>query len=335
MRKIRSLQRTGGETFIVSLPKTWVKNLGLKQKDKVVLLEQENSSLVIYPLKFLDKKPKENISIIYSSLGDENTVIRECISNYLAGYDSFKIIFDKENIGEKSSIKNILRDKLIGIEVIEEDINSITIQVFAENKNTQLDRTLNRLYGIVYLMLESLLKAIRSERELLKEIIKLDDEVDRFYHFIARQINLAIEDPYLMLDLGVAKKSLLIEYRLFSKTLERIADHIESISRQLLETEEEIPHPLLEKILKLGEEIKKLFSKSVKTFINLDVKLAYSTAREIEVFLDKMYSSSDDLSESNLSIKLSTRMIKESLKRILEYSLDICELAINLDKLRK
>src|SRR5579875_3694199 len=193
VREIRSLQVTGGETYIVSLPKNWIKSLKLNPHDKVVMVENEDSSLAIYPAKLLDKKTKRSVTLMFEELMDENTLIRECIGSYLAGYTNIKIIFDKKNIQKKAFVKNTLRDKLIGIEVIEEGIDNMTIQVFAETKEAGLIKTLNRLFSVVFLMLENLLEGMKANLDILKEVSKLDDEVDRFYHFITRQINLAIE----------------------------------------------------------------------------------------------------------------------------------------------
>jgi len=337
VKEIRSLQVTGGNTFIVSLPKYWVKNLKLNPHDKVALIEREDSSLAIYPLKLLDKKIKKNITLYLEELGDENTLIRECIGSYLAGYSNIRIVFDKKNIHKKGYVKNALRDKLIGIEVIEEGIDNITIQVFAETKETGLIKTLQRLFSVVYLMLENALEGIKENSEILKEVSKLDDEVDRFYHFITRQINIAMEDPYSMLDLGVSKKTVLIEYRLFSKTLERIADHISLISRNYLEAQRRIDENSLKELLDIGNKVKDLFSKSSNSFFETKIKTARETALEIETFDLEIENSLKKIIEkiSEKEVIGLIRMIIESFKRIAEYSLDICELTINLEKLTK
>jgi phosphate uptake regulator len=41
----RKLQYTGGSSYIVSLPKKWIQELGLKQGDHVVILRQGDSTL--------------------------------------------------------------------------------------------------------------------------------------------------------------------------------------------------------------------------------------------------------------------------------------------------
>ncbi|HLI46556.1 MAG TPA: phosphate uptake regulator PhoU [Geobacterales bacterium] len=337
VREIRSLQVTGGETYIVSLPKNWIKSLKLNPHDKVVMVENEDSSLAIYPAKLLDKKTKRSVTLMFEELMDENTLIRECIGSYLAGYTNIKIIFDKKNIQKKAFVKNTLRDKLIGIEVIEEGIDNMTIQVFAETKEAGLIKTLNRLFSVVFLMLENLLEGMKANLDILKEVSKLDDEVDRFYHFITRQINLAIEDPYSMLDLGVSKKTVLIEYRLFSKTLERIADHISLISKNYVEAEKEIDKDVMEELLNIGSEVKALFMKASNAFLDNKVKMARENALEIEEFIAEIDASLEKITRQireRDALPL-VRMILESFRRIAEYSMDICELAINIEKLNK
>lgn len=328
MSEVRSLQLTGGATYIISLPKNWVDQNGLKPHDKLVILEQDDGSLVIYPMKIFNRKANKDIELNAGDLKNLGSLTRECIGYYLAGFDSLKITL-KNNEISKDDFKNQIREKLIGVEVIEEGIYSLSLQVFAENKETNIIRTLNRLYSLVFLMLENMLEGIKRDENTLKSVIKLDNEVDRFYHFITRQINLAIVDPYLMIDMGVSKKQVLIEYRLASKTLERIADHIEAISKYYLE-EKGISEEFKGVIIEIGKKIVKEFSKSFKALINADSKLAHDTIFELEETKEmiKRFRKEKE-SESNIM----NRMMLESFKRITEYSIDICELAINLSKL--
>jgi phosphate uptake regulator len=48
-QETRKIQYTGGSSYIVSLPKKWVQDLGLKQGDNVVILRQGNSLLQLAP----------------------------------------------------------------------------------------------------------------------------------------------------------------------------------------------------------------------------------------------------------------------------------------------
>ena len=45
----RKVQVTGGNSFVVSLPKSWVNDVGLHARDPVAVLVQPDSSLLIIP----------------------------------------------------------------------------------------------------------------------------------------------------------------------------------------------------------------------------------------------------------------------------------------------
>ena len=45
----RKIQYTGGSSYIVSLPKKWVQDLGLKQGDHVLIRREGNSLLQLTP----------------------------------------------------------------------------------------------------------------------------------------------------------------------------------------------------------------------------------------------------------------------------------------------
>jgi phosphate uptake regulator len=55
----RKIQYTGGSSYIVSLPKKWVQDLGLKQGDHVVILRQGNSLLQLAPPQNVCQKNKK------------------------------------------------------------------------------------------------------------------------------------------------------------------------------------------------------------------------------------------------------------------------------------
>lgn len=49
--EMRKIQFTGKSSYIVSLPKEWVMDLGLKQGDQVTIVRQGTSTLQITPSK--------------------------------------------------------------------------------------------------------------------------------------------------------------------------------------------------------------------------------------------------------------------------------------------
>ena len=48
----RKIQFTGKSSYIVSLPKQWINELGLKQGDQVRMVRKGSSTLEVFPPKF-------------------------------------------------------------------------------------------------------------------------------------------------------------------------------------------------------------------------------------------------------------------------------------------
>ncbi|MCH8084939.1 MAG: AbrB/MazE/SpoVT family DNA-binding domain-containing protein, partial [Thaumarchaeota archaeon] len=62
----RKIQFTGKSSYIVSLPKPWVIELGLKKGDQIRMIRKGSSTLELYPPKFeskIQKKEDETIEI--------------------------------------------------------------------------------------------------------------------------------------------------------------------------------------------------------------------------------------------------------------------------------
>jgi Phosphate uptake regulator len=252
MSEIRNVQKTGKATYIVSLPKSWVISNNIKAHDKLVILENEDGSLTIYPHGKLKKREENNIIINFSDYNSYEEVLRECIAFYLAGYNLIKIINVTSNIEE---LKNELRERLVGVEIIEETINSFTLQVFTSSIEINIEKILNRMFSMVYLMFENFISLLKGEINYYERIIKLDTDVDRFYNFISRQINLALNNSYLLYELGLNKKLDCIEYKLVARSLERIADHIEEMVVNFTKVSSIVPDTI-DEIIELAEKIK-------------------------------------------------------------------------------
>jgi len=330
VKEIRNVQVTGGGTYIVSLPKEWVKSNNIKPQDKIVILEQEDSSLLIYVWKDIKKREEKIASLNLEEYEDFDSIIRECIACYLVGYNKINLKFGKKTLDYKEKIKEILRNRLVGIEFLEENIDSLYVQVFSIAE-MYLSKAFSRLYSLVYLMLENLSYALKENMEIFNKISKLDDEVDRIYNLINRQINLAINNVYLMPDLGITKRSELIGYRLNGKTLERIADHIENISNELSNSYSSFDKSIIKTLHALSETSKNLLKNAYNSYVEKDKIIANNTIKECFDKIKDLLQIEKSIFNYKLNQEaiISLRVILDSFKRIIEYSIDICEFAID------
>ena len=116
----RKVQVTGGNSFVVSLPKTWVNDVGLRASDPVAVMVQPDSSLLIVPRRDIRVSPKSEAILQSGQSQDKDFLLRHFISYYLAGYDTIRIALGKSDAALRGFIREGIRRKLVGVEINEE-----------------------------------------------------------------------------------------------------------------------------------------------------------------------------------------------------------------------
>mgnify|MGYP000235727098 CR=1 FL=1 len=331
-RNLRKVQLTGGSTLIVSLPKEWVKNVGLSPGSYVSVQIQPDGSLKITPVSHLERMSSEATMVVTEEMSSD-TVIREFLSRYLAGYNLIRIEFKNEGRIHKGTIKRVIQHKVIGMEVIEESAEGMLIQCLANHSELPVRTALRRMSNITLSMLDDLIKGMEQGKyEIIKELPPRDDNVDKFYIFILRQLKMVMLGLLSPEDIGTHDLRECLGLRLVIKSIERIADHVANSAHYLGEIKGEIHSELLLKLCELGRESRKLYSNSIKAFFKSDALLAHEVADDIKY----VYKLENEVVASVISKLIDVRdatllrLVAESLRRIADYSTDICEITINL-----
>jgi len=183
--EIRKVQTTGGSSYIITLPKTWVKKLNIKKNDPLGLVVQPDGSLVI--TKNVGEEQEERVMEIDVAGVDTETYLFRClIGAYIAGYNAIKI-------KSKSTIPPFVRavvmkftQATIGQEVVEETDNSIIIKDLLNPAEMPFERSIRRMYTIARGMHRDAISMLRNRNKMLAEDIShRDNDVDKLYWLIA------------------------------------------------------------------------------------------------------------------------------------------------------
>lgn len=328
----RKVQVTGGNSFVVSLPKTWVTDVGLRAKDPVAVLVQPDSSLLIVPRSDIRTAPKSE-AIIEAAQGlDKDFLLRHFISYYLAGYDTIRITLGKSDSGLRGFIREGIRRKLVGVEIIEESSGAILTQCLSGYIDLPLKKALERMTIIAGGMLSDSVAVLQGGNQgLAAEVIDRDDEVDRFYHFLLRQLNIAVRDRSVIQEIGLTSTRDCLGYRLVVKSVERVADHAAGIAAQA-ENVQVLSEASVKKILEMTALAKKVFDSSVSALLRQDGRTAEEAiARTKEVVQMEGRLSTEALSPRMSGAQVaSVKLMLESIRRSAEYGSDIAEVAIDL-----
>ena len=197
----RKLQYTGGSSFIVSLPKKWIQDLGLKQGDHVVIMRQSNSVLQIAPASKRLAKEQKEATIEVAKDNNPYFIARKLIALYFLGFNIINIVPKEDRLlaEQREVIKNIVRRVLMGTEIIADSATGITLQVLINLLDLSVDAAFKRMLLIAKSMYRDTLLALKENNiELAQEVIKSDDEVDRFSFYIIRQLKIAIKNEHLL-----------------------------------------------------------------------------------------------------------------------------------------
>src|SRR5919202_1312095 len=281
--EVRKIQFTGRSTYILSLPKKWMEEMHLNPGGPVNLTREPNNSLLIIP------HPERNSSITNEATAmvlekeNANSLQRKVVSIYLSGYNiiHLKSKTGRINAAQRDAVREIVRKNLVGTEIIADSLEAITIQVLLTLPELSVNTAVRRMFLITSSMHRDAIIALGERNyELAKEVIKSDDEVDRFSLYILRNLVIATQNERVLREIGLKSPADCLSYRVAVKSIERIADHSSGIADKCLKIEEQqkISKGLCDKIEKMSHLSLAVFNDSVEAFLRRDYVMADSLA---------------------------------------------------------
>jgi len=335
-RQVRRIQVTGRGSYIVSIPKHWVKEVGLSKGGRIEFSAQQNRGLLLAP--FGGPKPDEEKSrceLLLSPNVDPKTVVRKIISLYVVGYSTIEISSQSGNLPPsiRDTIREVARQKLVGTEVVTESSRSATLQVLLGFPQLLVPDALRRMSSITGSMQQDAFQALADrDSELAKQVVKTDDEIDRFSLYIIRQLKWAVQRPMLIGRIGLSSPVECLGYRIVTKTIERSADHAARIAYHSLDFEKPLDAALLKDMKALGEYSSKMMDSALRALFTVD----YELAEKVLIDKEKITGLESKLVDRVMKVKMSASelsgatLIFESLRRIGEYASDVAEVVLNL-----
>jgi|APSaa5957512622_1039677.scaffolds.fasta_scaffold58096_2 phosphate uptake regulator len=238
----RRIIKQGHNAFTITLPTNWVKNLNLKPKEEIDVVENGNQLIINA------KKNSNKNSISFDLSGLPIPILWKYISTiYREGYDEIIINFKdpykkyenaysystaySEDVKIPREEKNVfstimdIANRFIGIEIIDFKKDHCVIRQMEEPSDKQFDNAVKRIYFIIDQFFQDLIIAIeKDDLRVLEETHITDTNLDRFHDFCCRVLNkTGSRSPH---------KSQLTFTTLY--ILEMLADEFKNISNYLL-----------------------------------------------------------------------------------------------------
>jgi len=320
----RKVQRTGKSTFIVSLPKNWATKNGIQPGSLIYIHQGDNGALTLSTDRSeRDLRAKLNIA---DKSGEH--LVRDIIGCYVGGYRTIEVFSGHMSMAQKKDLHQIV-NKLIGPEILEETINKVVIQDLLSSEELQAEKALKRIRTVVKSMIQDSLSALQSDnKELAVDVIQRDNDVDRLNLLIARQFTEVLRSGSVRQE--TLNPITAFNYMQAASNLERIADHAHKIAEIASKCGSPLPEELNEELSSIESLLCNLIDDSIACLLQTNSNKANELIDEISEIrrrAQRMANSSDIKDRSELLVRL---VLAGSLERMLDYIMNIGELAINL-----
>lgn len=346
----RRVQCTGRGSYIISLPKEWMQDIGLKKGSEIDFTVQPDFSLTLIPRKLKEKykdeyaKLKEYYIHVDATEGDLQSTLRMIKALYVISADVIRVHFKgTEDVAKcKTLIKNFARDALLGAEMIDEKPDEITLQILIKHSEFPIENAVRRMAVIALSANRDAILALKNRnKELFQSVINAHYDANRLGLYAVRQLKFGIERN-LFRELGFRTPKEFLLYRIVVNDVKNISENAlnvvnnlaalqRQIDDQVLFIKEPIDEEVYSQMLSFNSEAHQLFEEATKAMF----KRAYKDAEKIITKRESFVTLENDLIRLMASKKLDPniaailRLILDSSRRIMDYGQDIAELTLN------
>ena len=347
----RRVQRTGRGSFITSLPKEWVEEIGIGRGSEIAFKEQDDTTLLLVPRKITEErketekpKPKE-YAVLVDSKEDPQSVCRKLRALYVVSAELIRIRFKGGNdfSKHKVAVNNLVRNMLLGSEIIDETSNEMILQILINHPEFPIEMAIRRMAILALLANRDAILALKNinQKDLIQSVIDGYNDVNRLNLYVVRQLKFGIERN-LFKELGFRTPKEFLSYRVVTSNIKSIADNAVNIindvaalermlENQMLFLKEPIDDELYTQILEFNSLAHKSFEESLKALF----QRSYERADKIIAESESLTTFENDLINLMFSKKLDPnvssilRLILDGSRRVVEYSRNVAEVTLH------
>ena len=346
----RRIQCTGRGSYIVSLPKEWVQDIGLKRGSEIDFSVLTDSSLILVPRKLKEGKDQtegdklKEYCINVDPKDEKQATFRMIRALYAIGADIIRIRFRSEEDASrlKGETMDFVRDTFLGSEVIDETPDEITLQILIRHSEFPIEKAVRRMAIVALSANKEAIQAFKGQNaSLFESVIKAHNDVNRLGLYIVRQLKYGIERN-LFRELGFKTPKEFLLYRIAVNEVQNIGENALNIINNLgafqkmidegtLFVKDPVDEEIYGQLMSFNSAAHQLFEDAIKAMFKREYKDAERliTRRESFVQLENeliMLMSAKKLDPNVASV---LRLVFDSSRRIMDYSRNMAELTLN------
>lgn len=266
--EVRKLISFGKGSYIISMPKSWVKRNNLKKGD-LISINEEGIELSLSASQ-QEKKAEPKEIDINSKNKNLELLKAEIVSSYLNGYDTINILFDDRGSRDAPKIKDVIRN-LSGLEIMEQTSTRLVAKNLINVNEISIKNIIRRMDIITRAMIEDAILCYRGH-STYDSLYNRDSDINRLYFLGYKVVK------NMMKDTRFAKLLATDPWRLHSDMLvilrlEKIADRQKRIARYLCRYG--LDRTTLAELDKVHTDISEAYNLVMKSYYNEDKQIAF------------------------------------------------------------
>ncbi|GGL59633.1 phosphate signaling complex PhoU family protein [Halocalculus aciditolerans] len=327
----RKVQRLGPSTLAMTLPAEWAREQNVEKGDEVTVRESGKGPLTVTPAS---ARGEDTEATIHVEDIDADSVERAIVGQYVLGRRIIHVTAEETLDSAHINAVYKAETQLMGLGVIEETPERITIRCSVDPEDFTLDNLLERLENTGSTMRGEAVKALaHGNPDLAQRALNRERQANKIFVLLLRLIFTAYQNPNLARAVGLDDNFPLIGYRSVAKNLELTADNAEDIAEIVLETEGhtlDVDSATMRRIREFTDQVDEITAKSVQAVVDRD----YDETVEVrELFAELGDREGDilaDLPEMENEQLLRVREVLVSLQQTAQYAMRNAEIAANL-----
>lgn len=231
---LRNVQRTGLSSLSVTLPKAWTQAFGIRTGSQLRFHDLGAGRLELSPAARTAEESTQRTLNIDASDCPPQLIARLLVGAYITGHDHVLVTTSSELSTALRAEVCRIAPHVLGMSVIEDEPTRLEVRIFLDATKHRLSSLLDRVVRMIRLELELCQQALRTHDPLsLERVPQVEEEIDRFYLLMARQILLASNDFHVAREIGVPSHHYQLGYRVVVKMLEVTADLLATMAEDL------------------------------------------------------------------------------------------------------
>jgi CheY-like chemotaxis protein len=264
-----------------------------------------------------------------------NLLGRLLVGSYITGQDQVLVTARNGLTPAQRSEIHRLVDRILGMTVVGDSPEEVEIQNFIDPGKYELPRLLHRVVQMLRTELEACGAALSGRGTPPLQVIgTIEEEIDRFYLLMVRQLLLSSDSPRIARNIDVESHHYQIGYRLVAKVLEVTGDLVHGIGTELeanLPGLRRLPNSLTRELVSRIERLELLLTRTMDAFDRLSVVEANATLNVIGEVLpqDAGFGQSICRRIPNRKVAVAAQRIAYNLDMALEMLIIVNEVTIN------